>query len=44
MERSTVCAGIPHLQTQRIEGGGATRIRVRLDGAEIKIETLPALK
>lgn len=38
-------AGIPRLKAQRIEGGGgATRIRARLDGAEIKIETSPVMR
>lgn len=33
--------GIPRLDARRVEGGGggATRIRARLDGAEVKIET-----
>jgi predicted nucleotidyltransferase component of viral defense system len=39
-------AGIPRLQAQRIEGGGggATRIRARLDGAEVKIEISPVTR
>jgi len=38
--------GIPRLQAQRIDGGGggATRIRARLDGAEVKIETSPVIR
>lgn len=37
---------IPKLKAQRIEGGGggATRIRARLDGAEVKIETSPVTR
>ena len=39
-------AGIPRLRAQRIEGGGggATRIRARLDGAEVKIEISPVTR
>lgn len=39
-------AGIPRLRAQRIEGGGggATRIRARLDGAEVKIEISPVMR
>ncbi len=38
--------GIPRLDARRIEGGGggATRIRARLDGAEVKIETSPVTR
>ncbi|MDX8526653.1 nucleotidyl transferase AbiEii/AbiGii toxin family protein [Mesorhizobium sp. MSK_1335] len=38
--------GIPKLDARRIEGGGggATRIRARLDGAEVKIETSPVTR
>lgn len=37
---------IPKLKAQRIEGGGggATRIRARLEGAEVKIETSPVTR
>ncbi len=37
---------IPKLNAQRIEGGGggATRIRARLEGAEVKIETSPVTR
>lgn len=37
---------IPKLSAHRIEGGGggATRIRARLDGAEVKIETSPVTR
>lgn len=43
---SAAIEGIPRLQAQRIEGsgGGATRIRARLDGAEVKIETSPVTR
>ncbi|MDX8500229.1 nucleotidyl transferase AbiEii/AbiGii toxin family protein [Mesorhizobium sp. VK4C] len=38
--------GIPKLDARRIEGGGggATRIRARLEGAEVKIETSPVTR
>jgi predicted nucleotidyltransferase component of viral defense system len=38
--------GIPRLDARRIEGGGggATRIKARLDGAEVKIETSPVTR
>lgn len=37
--------GIPRLDARRIDGGGgATRIRARLDGAEVKIETSPVTR
>lgn len=38
--------GIPGLDARRIDGGGggATRIRARLDGAEVKIETSPVTR
>lgn len=38
--------GIPRLDARRIEGGGggATRIKSRLDGAEVKIETSPVTR
>ncbi|MCF8708526.1 nucleotidyl transferase AbiEii/AbiGii toxin family protein [Rhizorhapis sp. SPR117] len=38
--------GIPRLDARRIAGGGggATRIRARLDGAEVKIETSPVTR
>ncbi|MVS99787.1 nucleotidyl transferase AbiEii/AbiGii toxin family protein [Devosia marina] len=43
---SAAIESIPRLQAQRIEGGGggATRIRARLDGAEVKIETSPVTR
>jgi predicted nucleotidyltransferase component of viral defense system len=48
LDRITVAAngGIPGLDARRIAGGGggATRIRARLDGAEVKIETSPVMR
>ncbi|WP_430702099.1 nucleotidyl transferase AbiEii/AbiGii toxin family protein [Mesorhizobium captivum] len=49
-KRSTGSSPPPHaaykLDARRIEGGGggATRIRARLDGAEVKIETSPVTR
>jgi predicted nucleotidyltransferase component of viral defense system len=48
LDRITAAAngGIPGLDARRIAGGGggATRIRARLKGAEVKIETSPVMR